>query len=295
MALGTLPVVLGTGVHASRPAASAVGKGGLYSCSTHSLVYQTDGSSWTTWASLSGTGAPTTSTYLVGALDGSLSAEKVRADLYANYHPDNYPTSGTTLTDEFDDSSLNVAWTWDSAPGGTVSETTYPGFLYMTGGTDSSATQRILRRAFVPGAAAFSVAAKCSVAVENGNFAAVVGIRLVDSSDVLIWQIVLASDGTATAADGYRIISTASTWITAATVPLVTAPPYLLITRSAANVYKGYVSVDGISWQYLGTSTVATAVAKVCIVYGVDTDALDDDAAVDFVRVFTTETKKIGA
>ncbi len=51
-AIGTLPVVLGTGIHASRPSASAVGKGGLYSCTTHGLVYQTDGSSWTTWATL---------------------------------------------------------------------------------------------------------------------------------------------------------------------------------------------------------------------------------------------------
>lgn len=51
-AIGTLPVVLGTGIHASRPAASAVGKGGLWACSTHGLIYQTDGSSWTTWATL---------------------------------------------------------------------------------------------------------------------------------------------------------------------------------------------------------------------------------------------------
>lgn len=51
-AIGTLPVLFATGNHASRPAASAVGKGGLYSCTTHGLVYQTDGSSWTTWATL---------------------------------------------------------------------------------------------------------------------------------------------------------------------------------------------------------------------------------------------------
>ena len=48
----TLPVLLGVGIHSARPAASAVGSGGLYSCTTHSLVYQTDGSSWTTWATL---------------------------------------------------------------------------------------------------------------------------------------------------------------------------------------------------------------------------------------------------
>lgn len=53
----TLPVLFGTGVHGSRPSASDVGAGGLYACSTHSLIYQSDGvSTWSTWASLSGTG-----------------------------------------------------------------------------------------------------------------------------------------------------------------------------------------------------------------------------------------------
>ncbi len=55
-AIATLPVLLGTGIHADRPAAADVGSGGLYSCTTHSLVYQTDGSSWTTWATLGGGG-----------------------------------------------------------------------------------------------------------------------------------------------------------------------------------------------------------------------------------------------
>src|SRR5262245_15631682 len=42
-----------TGNHASRPAASAVPAGTLYACSTHALVYQSDGSStWSTWATL---------------------------------------------------------------------------------------------------------------------------------------------------------------------------------------------------------------------------------------------------
>jgi len=44
---------LPTGDHASRPAASAVPQGTLYSCTTHSLIYQSDGTSaWTTWATL---------------------------------------------------------------------------------------------------------------------------------------------------------------------------------------------------------------------------------------------------
>lgn len=40
--------------HANRPAANAVPTGGLYSCTTHNLIYRSDGSSWATWATLGG-------------------------------------------------------------------------------------------------------------------------------------------------------------------------------------------------------------------------------------------------
>lgn len=58
MAEITIPGMFLTGDHSSRPAANAVGAGALYSCSDHDLIYQSDGSSWTTWATLgsSGTG-----------------------------------------------------------------------------------------------------------------------------------------------------------------------------------------------------------------------------------------------
>ena len=52
MADTTLPGLLDTGTHAARPAAGDVGSGALYSCTDHSLIYQSDGSSWTTWATL---------------------------------------------------------------------------------------------------------------------------------------------------------------------------------------------------------------------------------------------------
>ena len=54
MADTTLPGVLLTGDHASRPAANAVATGTVYACSTHDLIYQSDGSSWSTWSDVSG-------------------------------------------------------------------------------------------------------------------------------------------------------------------------------------------------------------------------------------------------
>lgn len=52
MATITIPGMFLTGDHASRPAAGDVGHGTIYSCSTHALLYQSDGSSWSTWATL---------------------------------------------------------------------------------------------------------------------------------------------------------------------------------------------------------------------------------------------------
>lgn len=56
MAAITVPGMFLTGDHASRPAANAVGGGTLYSCTDHSLIYQSDTSSWSTWATVGGGG-----------------------------------------------------------------------------------------------------------------------------------------------------------------------------------------------------------------------------------------------
>jgi len=65
--------------HANRPAATAVAKGTLYSCSDHGLIYQSDGAVWATWATLeSGTLAASAVTYAGSA---GLSATDVEAAL----------------------------------------------------------------------------------------------------------------------------------------------------------------------------------------------------------------------
>lgn len=93
MAVITIPGMFLTGDHASRPAATAVGSGSLYSCTDHSLIYQSDGSSWSTWATLGsgGGGAPDDAEYIVAAANGDLSAEVVRPELKDN------ATAGTPI------------------------------------------------------------------------------------------------------------------------------------------------------------------------------------------------------
>lgn len=56
MATITIPGMFLTGTHAARPAATAVGKGSLYACSDHKLIYQSDGATWSTWIDASGSG-----------------------------------------------------------------------------------------------------------------------------------------------------------------------------------------------------------------------------------------------
>ncbi len=77
MATITVPGMFLTGTHGSRPAASSVGKGTLYACSTHNLIYQTtDGSSWTTWLMADASGAVTpTSLILPAATSPAQTAE----------------------------------------------------------------------------------------------------------------------------------------------------------------------------------------------------------------------------
>lgn len=53
------------GTHAARPAGTVVAAGTLYVCSDHSLIYQSDGAVWATWATLGETGG-------VAALDAHL-------------------------------------------------------------------------------------------------------------------------------------------------------------------------------------------------------------------------------
>lgn len=62
VAAATVPGILQTGTHSARPAATTTAVGALYACSTHGLIYVSDGASWTTWytapaASLAGTTA----------------------------------------------------------------------------------------------------------------------------------------------------------------------------------------------------------------------------------------------
>lgn len=238
-------------------------------------------------------GAPTDAQYLVGTANSTLTAEKVKSALYKNYDPDDYPATGLTLSDEFDDASLDGAWSWDVAPSATVSESAFPGFLHIDGGTNATPNERNLTRAFTPGATAFTVVAKLSFAYENGNFSGSFGILVRTSAPADIWRITLTSDGTTTASDSHRIIATSGSMTGGD--QLNDGWYYLMIQRDSSTNYKGFFSRNGLTWQYIGGSSVAGTVALVGFIYSADTDSNAPQAAIDFIRVFNSATKTIGA
>ena len=70
--------ILGPGDHASRPSASAVPEGTLYSCTDHGLVYVQRAAAWGTWVSASGGGSETqVITYRSSATTGTNSGTSV--------------------------------------------------------------------------------------------------------------------------------------------------------------------------------------------------------------------------
>lgn len=74
------------GTHAGRPAASSVPTGTLYACSDHHLVYQSDGTAWSTWYD-----------------PGAAAANTIKDRRWV-------ASSSETPVDEFNDSNLDAAW-----------------------------------------------------------------------------------------------------------------------------------------------------------------------------------------
>lgn len=238
--------------------------------------------------STAASGAPSGAKYIVGAADGTLSAERVRTDLYYNYDPDTLPASLNAVSNEFD-GTAGGTYTWTSAPTASDENTTVPGYLYVEEAANSSALY--YRASYAPGATNFSVAAKLSMAEPWAtNQTCQVGIALLDSGDALIWRALLLDDGTGTSF--YRYFDTNLSSVNTS-IPFGTEL-YLLIQRTSGNVYTGFFSLNGKIWIAGGSSTVATTVAKVAVAIN-SSGTVKKYYVCDFIRVFDSLTRAIGA
>ncbi len=215
------------------------------------------------------------------------------------YNPDRAPAGTTAQTDEFDDSALHADWTWTTAPTGTVSESEYPGVLYIKGHTTNNL--RYLRRAFVPGAStALTVAAKFrAVGIDSsnpGNFA--FGFSFMTSADAQIVENGIYNNGGGSLTSR-RVIGGSGGGGTVLTVggAMNTAPVYLLSHRDASNVWSHYYSEDGIAWSLItNAETISTTVSKLAIEFIGESSTRVGTIAVDFIRVWTgSNVFKIGA
>lgn len=100
MTATTLNGVLLTGNHAGRPAATAVAKGTLYACSTHTKLYQSDAASWSDWfasaaaggGELVSTSAIWTAAGQIAVATGSGTATAQQLGLYLPWHIPILPT-----------------------------------------------------------------------------------------------------------------------------------------------------------------------------------------------------------
>jgi hypothetical protein len=117
-----------TGIHASRPVGTAVPAGSLYSCTTHALIYQSDGTTWTTYATL-GAAAGSRPVKRVLATAGPGATPTVNTDSYDVVHLtalaaaitsmttnlSGTPVDGDTLRISFTDNGTARAIAWGAS------------------------------------------------------------------------------------------------------------------------------------------------------------------------------------
>lgn len=118
------------GDHASRPAATAVPAGTLYSCSDHDLIYQSDGSVWATWATL-------------GAVAATFSGSRV-------YHnADQAIATGTITALAFNTERFDTDTYHDTATNNSRLTIPSDGYYLIIGNIDWAANAAGYRNAFI--------------------------------------------------------------------------------------------------------------------------------------------------
>jgi hypothetical protein len=218
------------------------------------------------------TAAPVDAKYIVGLANATLSAEKVKAQLYNNYDIDDTPAAPNALDDEFDNSSLDGKWTIVNNPAGgnALSETAYPGYIWV--GLPELVTDTfdtLIRIYQVPPGdnSAWTIIIKASVGVgglasstDAGEFAGVGVYVGTLADDELVGSVMQYNDA---AGDNFacRMLGQNDMGVSTFTNPQIVPAGgsyYLKLEKAtanaftSANTYNMYYSFNGITWYHTG-------------------------------------------
>lgn len=215
------------GDHASRPVATAVPVGTLYSCSEHNVIYQSDGATWSDWATVGG---------------GSSSG-------YPDGSPDKPPTVPNAKDDEFSAAGL-TGWTTFGSPTTVDVDTTVEDHLYIKPTIASGDSAQGVYKT-VPASYPYTLTTKLADGNLNANFNRA-GLFIGDASPGKLHSIMHGYSGGALIMAQTEAASPTSSPAAAGTVtfnatPLL--PVYLrIIVTSATSVTYQY-SLNGKVWR----------------------------------------------
>ncbi len=288
------------GDHASRPAANAVPEGTLYSCTDHDLVYQSDTSTWSTWATIGGGSSD------LDAIIAASSGQDIADALAGAAAPDSGNVFATMADVGGGSSIAYPALKAANAPVDDDFTSTLSGWTAVsTNGSFSTATclaQTIDgSHLFIPYYAQNGFLYQSASNVDQewiaGGLVAPTrlsdmfyGIALLDTSNNGVGLIYHSSDNTC------ALIGIASGVYTASPAAQITANNYgtfigsptklwLRLTR-VGNTWDGFVSLDGVNWND-STNTVSstfTVARKAIGSFGITASAFLGALYVDWVK-----------
>ncbi len=206
------------------------------------------------------------------------------------YDPNRPPSSPDSHNDEFDDLSLDAAWTTGSSGGGssgTIDETLRKGFVRIPVQDGGAGSGRTMYKAYVPGAVALTVVVKVYGDVRNAGSnqvrfeltdsggTTIFGVGMVNSNQVIVFD----SGGFSTTTVAYMTQNVGEMW--------------LMITRDSGTNYSAYISNDGHIWTRITGASRSGTVAR-CLLEVYSFSSSFAQGWFDFVRFFTSITFDIG-
>lgn len=208
------------------------------------------------------------------------------------YSPILAPSSPHASNDEFDDLSLNAAWTAGSSGGGSsggADETLRKGFLQLKVTDGGGGSGRTIKRAFAPGAVAVTVAARVFGNVRDAN-SNQVRIEVLNNSGVLIYGVGMVN------IPGPGVIffdnGTFGTVQISYVTPLA-GEIYLMVQRDSSTNWSSWVSSDGMEWQRLSGKSISGTIGEILLAT-YSFSASTTESWWDFIRCFTSQTFVIG-